>query len=584
MAKGSKTFKYIFTMLLLLVFLGITIWSANAADNGKITVTVTDAYSYIVIPGATVTVNGITATTGYDGSVTIETAAGTYTATVNAYGYKGGSTSVTVSPGVTNSANLLLTPESVPNGKVTVTVTDTYSHTVIPGATVIVNGIMATTGYDGTATIEVAAGTYTVTASAYGYNAGSASVTVASGGTSSSTIALTPESVPNGKVTVTVTDTYSHVVIPGATVIVNGIMATTGYDGTATIEVAAGTYTVTASAYGYNAGSSSVTVVSGGTGSSTIALTPESSPTGKIAVTVTDTYSHAVIPGATVIVNGIMATTGYDGIATIETAAGTYTVTASAYGYNAGSSSVTVVSGGTGSSTIALTPESSPTGKITVKVTDTYSYTAIPGATVIVNGITGTTDYDGITTIELAAGTYTVTASASGYKAGSTSVTVASGGTSSSTIALTPESVPNGKVTVKVTTDTSSSAVIPGATVIVNGITATTDYDGVATIETAAGTYTVTASAYGYNAGSTSVTVASGKEVASFVHLKSISANETTSTSETGGGGGIQLDDKNPLVSRAVNETIKSISGFDIFEPIIVLVLLNVGMRKQKKK
>ncbi|WP_321419091.1 carboxypeptidase regulatory-like domain-containing protein [uncultured Methanomethylovorans sp.] len=501
MTKGSKTFKYIFSMLLLLVFLGVTIWSANAADNGKITVTVTDAYSYTVIPGATVTVNGITATTGYDGSVTIETAAGTYTATASAYGYKVGSTSVTVSPGVTNSANLLLTPESVPNGKVTVTVTDIYSRAVIPGATVIVNGIMATTGYDGAATIEVAAGTYTVTASAYGYNVGSTSVTVGSGGISSSSLLLTPESVPNSKVTVTVTDTYSRAVIPGATVIVNGIMATTGYDGTATIEVAAGTYTVTASAYGYNAGSTSVTVGSGGTGSSTIALTPESVPNSKVTVKVTDIYSYAAIPGATVIVNGIMATTDYDGIATIETAAGTYTVTASAYGYNAGSTSVTVASGATGSSTIALTPESVPNGKVTVKVTDTSSY-----------------------------------------------------------------------------------AVIPGATVIVNGIIATTDYDGVATIETAAGTYTVTASAYGYNAGSTSVTVVSGKEVASFVHLKSISANETTSTSQTGGGGGIQLDDKNPLVSRAVNETIKSIPGFNIVEPIVFLVLLNVGVRKQKKR
>ncbi len=301
---------------------------------------------------------------------------------------------------------------------------------------------------------------------------------------------------------------------------------------------------------------------------------------GMIKVTVIDSYSSAGIPGATVTVNDITATTGYDGSVTIETAAGTYTATASASGYKGGSTSVTVTAGTTNSANLALTPESAPNGKAIVKVTDTYSNAGIPGAMVTVNGITATTGYDGSATIETAAGTYTATASASGYKAGSTSVIVTPGKEVTSTLSLTPESTPNGKIVVMVTDTSSPSRTVPGATVTVNGITATTGYDGKATIETAAGTYTVIASASGYKAGSTSVIVTPGKEVTSTLPLKPVNANETSST--TTPTIEIELDENNPIVARAINETIKSIPGFYLIEAIVVLILLEIGKLKKR--
>jgi hypothetical protein len=219
-------------------------------------------------------------------------------------------------------------------------------------------------------------------------------------------------------------------------------------------------------------------------------------------------------------------------------------------------------------------------GMIKVTVIDSYSSAGIPGATVIVNGITATTGYDGSATIETAAGTYTATASASGYKAGSTGVIVTPGKEVTSTLSLTPESTPNGKIIVTVTDTSSPSRTVPGATVTVNGITATTGYDGKVTIETAAGTYTVIASASGYKAGSTSVTVTPGKEVTSTLPLKPVNANETSSS--TTPTIEIELDENNPIVARAVNETIKSIPGFNLIEAIVVLILLEIGKLKKR--
>lgn len=112
MTKESNYFENIVTVFLALLLLGIAAWPASAQATGRVTGTVTDAYSHAPISGATVTVGGITANTDYSGSYTIEIAAGTYTVTASANGYNIASTSVTVTPGATATPYLVLKPIS----------------------------------------------------------------------------------------------------------------------------------------------------------------------------------------------------------------------------------------------------------------------------------------------------------------------------------------------------------------------------------------------------------------------------------------------------------------------------------------
>ncbi|MGB9939344.1 carboxypeptidase regulatory-like domain-containing protein [Methanosarcina sp.] len=356
MTKESNSFKNIKIVILVLLLSGAAVWPASAIDTGIITGTVTDSYTGAVIPGATVTVGSITTTTDNSGSYTVEVASGTYTITAGANGYNTGSINIAVATGTTVPGNLALTPVSAPPGKITGTVTDAVSRAAIPGASVTAGGITATTDFSGTYTIELAAGTYTVTAIAGGYNSSSTDVTVTPGATATAYFTLTPVTSSIGKITGTVTDSYSGAAISGATVTAGGITAITDSSGSYTIEAAAGTYTVTASADGYNSGSTDVTVTPGTTAFGNLALTPVSAPLGKITGTVTDANSRAAIPGATVTAGSVTATTDYAGNYIIETDAGTYTVTASATGYNTSSTSVTVTPGATATAYLPLTP------------------------------------------------------------------------------------------------------------------------------------------------------------------------------------------------------------------------------------
>lgn len=79
--------------------------------SGAISGTVSNALTGGVIPGATVTVDGKRATTDACGAYTISgLAAGDYTVTASAVGYKEASVQVTVAEGEGASANITLSP------------------------------------------------------------------------------------------------------------------------------------------------------------------------------------------------------------------------------------------------------------------------------------------------------------------------------------------------------------------------------------------------------------------------------------------------------------------------------------------
>jgi hypothetical protein len=293
--------------------------------------------------------------------------------------------------------------------------------------------------------------------------------------------------------------------IAGATVSLSGpTSASTTADASGNYSfsgIPAGTYTVTGTASGYKARSySGVIVTSGQTTTQNVELTT----TGRVTGTVTGA-GGAALSGATVTLQGGNLPTT-DTVTTDATGSytsnwdpiGTYTVTCSAAGYaDQTVGGVSITTGGLTTVNCAL----SNTGTLTGVVTNLNNGGAISGATVSYSGGSTTTDATGRYTFTgVSSGTYSVTATASGYKARTYSgVTVTAGVTNTQDIQLTT----TGRVTGTVT---AGGAAVSGATVTLQGgnlsttDTVTSDSTGHYTSNwDPIGTYTVTCSAPGHN-------------------------------------------------------------------------------------
>jgi hypothetical protein len=289
--------------------------------------------------------------------------------------------------------------------------------------------------------------------------------------------------------------------IEGATVTAGLAEAMTDATGVYRIaNLAAGTYTVTASKPGFVTNTTSVAVASGATTVQDFALVPVN---GTITGTVTDASTGAAIAGAAVNAGIMTTTTDGAGSYSISIAPGTYTVTASAGGHVTQSVAGDVVtSGATTVQNFALVPVIViVNGMITGTVTDASTGAAIAGAAVNAGIMTATTDATGGYSISIAQGTYTVTAIAAGYVTQSIAgVLVASGAMTVQNFALVPVIViVNGTITGAVT-DASTGAAIAGAAVNAGSMTATTGATGGYSISIAPGTYAVNVSAVNFSA------------------------------------------------------------------------------------
>ncbi len=90
------------------------------------------------------------------------------------------------------------------------------------------------------------------------------------------------------------------------------------------------------------------------------------------------------------------------------------------------------------------------TGTLEVYVTDSKTGNPISGATVTADSSSCTTDSKGYCSLNLPAGTYTVTASASGYQSASQSATITAGQTTSLTFNLQPSSTSSQPLSVSI--------------------------------------------------------------------------------------------------------------------------------------
>lgn len=154
-------------------------------------------------------------------------------------------------------------------GAIEGTVTDAATGDPITGATVEITGPVTrtlTTADDGTYSVRVDAGAYTVTASAYGFESQTLDVTVETGGTATTDFALA--AAATGTVTGSVTDGSGHDWPLYAQVTVAGAPVSTYTDpvaGTFTMDLPAGTYEVTVAAEypGYLSETREITVAEG---------------------------------------------------------------------------------------------------------------------------------------------------------------------------------------------------------------------------------------------------------------------------------------------------------------------------------
>ena len=249
--------------------------------------------------------------------------------------------------------------------------------------------------------------------------------------------------------------------------------------------------------------------------------------TGTITVYVRDSETDALISGASVTGAGKSGTTGSAGyVKFTKTELGTYSFTASKSGYADGSGQATITESSSSTKiTIYLTPTSPAeeeeeedypeNGNVTVYVRDASTNALLSSAYVSggsYGGYTGSSGY--VTFRELDYGTYTFSASKSGYYSNSGSATISGYNTDSSiTIYLSPieeeeEDEPiTGAVTVYVY-DSETGSLISGATVSGTGYTKTTNSAGYAAYTgLSMGSYTFTVSKSGYNSGSGSATI-----------------------------------------------------------------------------
>ena len=331
---------------------------------------------------------------------------------------------------------------------------------------------------------------------------------------------------PTGAIGGTVTDSVTNAVVAGATVSNSGGSTITNGTGGYTLStVAPGTYTVTASATGYTTQpAAGVKVTSAATTTKNFAMVPNP---GSINGTVTDMVTGLPVGSATVCTStggtctSNSTTTALNGTYTLSgLTEGSYQITASATGHSSQTLTVNVSPGGTTKQGLVLAPIP---GTISGTVKDSATSIAIGGATVCIStggtcsSSSTTTAGDGRYTLgNVAPGTYTVTASDTGYATQSdATVAVLTGATTTKGFALVPQP---GSITGTVT-DSVTHAAIAGATVSyppgTGSTTTTTAGDGTYTLSNVfEGSYSVTTSATNYTPQTTTVTVSPGATTA----------------------------------------------------------------------
>lgn len=407
-------------------------------------------------------------------------------------------------------------------------------------------------------TFEVPVGSFTATASKDGYNTATRTdcSPAAADAISWCSIALTPVAAEpaKGKLSGSVTDGSTNAKI-AATIHLNG--ANIAYDGNTDWVSGAlepKTYTVEATADGYDKGSASCTVESNKTNPCPITLNPQKSTISGI---VFDNETQAQIAASLTLGemhSSSTETTKWEFVVD----AGTYTITASSPGYETGNKSCTVEKGMTATCDIGLNKAGNDArGSITGKLTDSSTGSPLAGTVSVAGESDFACDASGIYHFALNPGVYQVTGAFDGYQPNTVECKAVAGETTTCDIALTAAA---GESRVVGTVYDASTQAKIAATVHVDG--QSIDYNGQDqwSIALSPGSYEFTASAAGYRDGAKNCVAIAGKDSECHIALVSedaqVGALEGVVYNEDGGFN----DNDEPLLPLSAKVTVK---GFD---------------------
>ncbi len=475
------------------------------------------------ITGATVNAAGKSFTTGADSLFKITAPVGAYTLT----GSKAGYNSVTrtdcepVKAGADSWCSFALTKAEAPNGNAAGYVADSVSKAKV-AATVAISG-GASASYNGSTdwNFSLKAGSYTITATANGYDSNSVTCAVKSGATTQCPILINPKKATI-KGNVTDADTGSTI---AATIKVGGQTVNYAGSGEFSFTVDAGNHTLIASAAGYNDASTTCSVAPGASSQCSLKLSKASVKKGLIFGTLVDASSGVALEGLVQISDSIKYYTDYTGVWRFNLDQGDYSITASAEGYNDETQTCTAVSG---VETECVTKLVAKASSILGKVVNNASGATI-AATVSIEGTDyNEISYDGLSdwTAELAAGSYVLKASAEGFHPGTSVCLLNAGRQSKCAVGLNPVDAVLADLRGIVHDSRSIDQLLPATVTVVNGASLQYPGTGEWVFESlATGNYIVKATSLGYYDGQANCRVIVGETQFCAIALKAKDEN-----------------------------------------------------------
>lgn len=387
---------------------------------------------------------------------------GSYVLDVVTEDFAGQNIPVTIPAGQTVTLNIVLQPLGATNSTIEGFTVDNFGDPV-PGARVQVVGGPVTGDFDlsdGTGFYRITslpAGTYTLRASATGYENDTETVTVAQNQTARQDFTLVVDtSQQAGRISGRVTNQFGtgleNVVVQITAGPEVGLSVATDDEGDYTLsDLTPGTYTVRFTRSGFTTRTvTGVAVTAGNTTDLDVTLTGSGTGNGSLRGTVRDADTNDTLIGVTVrllegssVVDTVMTdSNGFYAFGGVEP--GSYSVRFSKSGHATLTRSATVSSGGVTTLNVSLQSEDGGGGGGALQVrVSTSSGLPLQTITVRISGPatqTRNTDSEGQATFTgLPAGSYTVTVNATGMQPATQTVTVANGGTTTTNLILVPD-------------------------------------------------------------------------------------------------------------------------------------------------
>ena len=385
--------------------------------------------------GVTYSIGGKTQTSASSYAImTFELPLGTHKATASKDGFETASkTCEEVTASATAWCSLALTKKQTApaKGHAKGSVKDGSSSSNIAAKVSVNTG--ASANYDGKTDwdFELDAGTYTISASADGYDNGSVSCTVTSGNAASCPITLNPK---KGTITGQVLDSESNSPIAASVKLGSQSVSYPG-NGNYTFTVEAGSSTIEADAPDYEHGQAECNVNRGAEAKCNVSLSKKAAGSGTLKGTLSDANTGSLLAGEISVSSGqtyhYMGTGEYK----FSLAAGEYTITGKSAGYADNSTKCTVKSGETTDCSIKLSADAAT---VTGTVFNAKNPDELLAATVKVEDLSVKYDGNSDWTLSIAPGKYKFTADTTDGAHGTATCFVEAGKTNECNIAVIP--------------------------------------------------------------------------------------------------------------------------------------------------